>query len=182
MNPAELLTHWVEGKHRGQLVKKTADPYFTHLLAVANMAAPLMAFGFEIGICHDLLEDTGTTAEELTAALARFGYNAKDADYITFTVVELTDVYTSAAFPGLTKEERKEREAQRLYKTSPAAQTLKCCDLADNIKWVLQHDRKHARRYLAKKERLVTALTAGEPEMRRKMLDIIHFSLTTLKN
>jgi len=182
MKPAELLAHWVDDKHRGQLIKKTNDPYFTHLLAVAEMAAPLVLFGYQIGLCHDLLEDTRTTIDELKSALTSFGYAAEDAGYITFTVVELTDVYTSVAFPSLTKQERKEREAQRLYTVSPAAQTIKYCDLADNIKWVLQHNnREHAIQYLEKKEHLVTALTAGHPEMRRKVLDVIQNDLRVLK-
>jgi hypothetical protein len=138
------------------------------------MAAPLVLFGYEIGLCHDLLEDTTTTAEELRATLTGFGYDAEDAGYITLTVVELTDVYTPEAFPGLKKQERKEREAKRLVDVSSAAQTVKYCDLADNIKWVLQHhNREHAVHYLEKKEQLVMALNAGNPAMRRNVLHII---------
>ncbi|MBB3054871.1 hypothetical protein [Mucilaginibacter gotjawali] len=178
MTSAQLFTRWVEEKHRGQLVKKTTAPYFTHLAAVAGMAGPLMALGYETGLCHDLLEDTETTADELTNTLILFGYEPEQASFITSTVTELTDVYTSAAFPFLSKDERKEKEALRLSKTSPAAQTLKYCDLADNIKWVLRHDRKHALQYLQKKERLVKKLTAGDAAVRKNLLTLIRHSIS----
>jgi (p)ppGpp synthase/HD superfamily hydrolase len=177
MTPAEQLTRWVADKHQYQRIKKTGQPYFTHLVAVAEMAASVTFLGFEIGLCHDLLEDTGTTAGELLVALRRFNYDAKKAAYITLRVAELTDVFTSAAYPGLSKGARKEKEALRLYGVSAGAQTVKYCDLIDNIKWVLKHDQKHAAGYLQKKDILLAGMNKGDQGIRQKALDMIHNGL-----
>lgn len=109
MIAAEKLAHWVGGKHSGQLIKCTEKPYFNHLIAVAEMAKPVVALGYEIGLCHDLLEDTDVSEEELHSALISFGYTIIDANLITTCVKELTDVFTAAAFPDWSKAERKTR-------------------------------------------------------------------------
>ena len=75
MTPEENLVNWVAVQHHGQLIKRTIEPYFNHVLTVANMAKPAVALGFEIGLCHDLLEDTDTTEEELPGTLTSFGYS-----------------------------------------------------------------------------------------------------------
>lgn len=104
MNAIARLTNWVAGKHAGQRIRRTKAPYLNHLLAVANLAKSAASFGYEIGLCHDLLEDTDTTAEALKEALLSFGYNDQEASHITTCVEELTDVYTAVAFPHLRKK------------------------------------------------------------------------------
>jgi len=180
MTPAEQLAKWVAGKYQGQLIKKTSTQYYTHLIAVAEMADPVALWGYEIGLCHDLLEDTNTTAENLKAALLKFGYDLDEATYITARVVELTDVFTRAAYPGLAKASRKKMEAERLCNISAGAQTVKYCDLVDNIKWVLQYDKKHAVEYLKKKGLLALAMTAGDEGTRLKLLELINAELLVL--
>ncbi|MEO6631026.1 MAG: hypothetical protein ABIN13_04865, partial [Mucilaginibacter sp.] len=98
--PADLLTEWVAKKHNGQTKKYTGDPYFMHLEAVAAMAKQATLMGYEIGLCHDILEDTGVTRNELFEALLEFGYDDMEANYITVRVVELTDVFKSSTYPG----------------------------------------------------------------------------------
>jgi (p)ppGpp synthase/HD superfamily hydrolase len=155
------------------VIKKTSEPYFNHLAAVADMAAGVVDFGYEIGLCHDLLEDTATTATELLDTLVRFGYKEADAELITSCVVELTDVYTKPAYPGIGKTDRKRMEAARLPTISPAAQTVKYADLIYNIKWVLKYDKKHARKYLIKKRRLLLALCQGNYQLRQQALELV---------
>ncbi|AMP98131.1 Metal dependent phosphohydrolase [Pedobacter cryoconitis] len=169
----EKLADWVASKHAGQLIKRTGKPYFDHLLAVAEMAAPVVALGYETGLCHDLLEDTNTNEEELIAALISFGYTVSNANKIAFNVTELTDVFTKTAYPRLTKLERKAREAERLMKISPIAQTVKYCDLIYNIDWVLKFDQKHAQAYLIKKKLLLTAMVKGDEGLRQLALHAI---------
>jgi len=181
MKPAEQLANWVEEKHRGQLIRDTEEPYFMHLVTVAEMAGPATLFGYEIGLCHDLLEDTSTTQNELHEALVSFNYDKTDTDYITACVVELTDVYTSAAYPHLGKKARKEKEALRLSAISPAAQTVKYCDLIYNINWMLHHDRKHAAKYLKRKKHLVTCMSEGDEGLRQKALETINDGLVFIR-
>lgn len=180
MTPVERLTVWVQRKHEGQVIKGTEDLYFKHVTAVAEMAEPLVKWGYEIGLCHDLLEDTPTSESELLEALIGFGYTDADAGFIAACVTELTDVFTAGAYPRLSKKARKEKEATRLVTISPAAQTVKYCDLADNIRWVLQHDQKHALQYLRKKQLLLAGMLSGDKGMRQKVLDLIDNGLKAL--
>lgn len=173
MIAAAKLAYWVASKHAGQLIKHTGKPYFDHLLAVAEMAAPAVALGYETGLCHDLLEDTNTPEEELIAALISFGYTVTKANSIASYVTELTDVFTRTAYPGLSKLERKSKEAERLIKISAAAQTVKYCDLIYNIDWVLKFDQKHAEVYLIKKKLLLTAMVKGDEGLRQRALHAI---------
>jgi len=178
MTAVENLVNWVAVQHHGQIIKRTIEPYFNHLITVANLAKPAVALGFEIGLCHDLLEDTDTTAEELPVRLITFGYTETEANTIAFAVVELTDVFTRNAYPDLTKKERKEKEHARLLSISAAAQTVKYCDLIYNIKWMLTYDRKHAKKYLKKKLLLVSGLNGGDPALREQALELIHIGLS----
>lgn len=181
MTRVETLAAWVSRKHHGQIIRRTNEPYFNHLTAVAKMAGPAVALGYEIGLCHDLLEDTGTTSAELLDALLSFGYTDAEAQLITGCVVELTDVYTRAAYPDLSKSERKARESARLPHISAIAQTVKYGDLIYNVEWVVKYDRKHARKYLLKKQLLLTGLTQGNDTLRQQALDKIHSELLKVK-
>ena len=173
MTNAEQLTAWVASKHEGQTIKRTEEPYFSHVAAVAALAKPAVTFGYEIGLCHDLLEDTKTTKAELWATLLKFGYDTREANLITAAVVELTDIYTSDNYPDWSKKERKDKESTRLMSVSPAAQTVKYGDLIYNIDWMLKYDQKHAKKYLLKKKLLLEGMDKGDEELREKALGVI---------
>jgi (p)ppGpp synthase/HD superfamily hydrolase len=173
----KLLT-WVKQQHKGQLIKRTTEPYINHLTAVAQMAA-VTPLGYEIGLCHDLIEKTETTAQQLQAALEGFGYAGEDAAFITTGAIHLTNVFTKKAYPELTKTIRKEKEAVRLATISPTAQTVKYADLIYNIGWLLQHGRKKPKKYLQKKRLLVAEMTGGDEGLRQHLLYIIDKELVT---
>lgn len=65
------LFAFVTLKHFGQKRKYTNEPYVNRLRAVAEMADGKCKFGYEIGLCHDLLEDTDCTGAELSETLLR---------------------------------------------------------------------------------------------------------------
>jgi len=173
MTPVEQLAIWVAQKHSGQLIKKTNEPYFNHLISVAEMAGKFTTWGYEIGLCHDLLEDTPTTKDDFFNALISFNYDTDRAHYITDCVLELTDVFTSKAYPDTNKHSRKLQETLRLCQISAAAQTVKYADLAYNIKWVLTHDPKHAKDYLERKRKLLLGMNKGNRELQREVLALI---------
>lgn len=177
MIAAEKLADWVGVKHGGQLIRRTEKPYFDHLIAVAEMAKLAVAFGYEIGLCHDLLEDTDVSEEELRRVLISIGYTIIDADLITNCVKELTDVFTATAYPDWGKPERKAREAERLVNISATAQTVKYCDLIDNIDWVLKFDQKHAKKYLKKKKLLISMMDKGDEGLRQRLMNVINKGL-----
>ena len=173
MKPRTQLKQWVSLQHQGQLIRGTNKPYVEHLFAVAEMARSVVTLGYEIGLCHDLLEDTDVTQSELLAALLGFGYGHEEAYAITSCVVELTDVYTSGDYPELSKSARKLLENKRLLTISPAAQTVKYADLIYNTIWMLKYDPKHAAQYMAKKRVLLADLNRGNAKLRRQLSNLI---------
>lgn len=177
MTRSEKLASWVADKHKNQLIKCTVLPYFDHLNKVALLAKGATEWGYETGLCHDLLEDTNTTSADLNAALLNFGYPEAIADLITFNVIELTDVFTKTAYPNLSKKERKKMESKRLQTLSPAAQTVKYADLIDNIAWMMKYDLRHAAKYLKKKATLLLSLNRGNEELRQQAMGIIRQEL-----
>ncbi|WP_316828949.1 hypothetical protein [Pedobacter miscanthi] len=177
MTHSEKLADWVAEKHSRQFIKGTGLPYFEHLNKVALLAKDATKWGYEIGLCHDLLEDTNTTGAELKAALLSFAYPPAAADFITVSVIELTDVFTKSAYPGLNKKERKKLESKRLQTLSAAAQTVKYADLIDNVAWMMQYDLKHASAYLKKKLKLLQSLNRGNKHLRQQAITIIQQDL-----
>ncbi len=167
------LLHWVKQKHKGQKIRESGKPYFSHLLTVAKMAASATAMGFEIGLCHDLLEDTKTNVTEFKLALSTCGYTSEECTHIATCVIELTDVFSKEDYPDLSKSIRKTKEAERLATISAAAQTVKYCDLIYNIGWMLEYDKKHLKKYLNKKRLLLQVLDKGDKKLRQKALELI---------
>ncbi|MXV17733.1 hypothetical protein [Hufsiella ginkgonis] len=182
MEPAEKLLAWVKERHAGQKIKLTNEPYINHLLNVAVMAAPAAHLGYEIGLCHDLFEETPVAGDDLLMALESFGYAKKEATAIVSAVKELTDMFTADAYPDMTKHERKENEADRLLNARPEVQTVKYCDLLDNIQWMMRYDRKHAKKYLERKKSLLGSLTKGDPATWRKAMVVIEHHLTQMNS
>ena len=64
----------------------------------------------------------------------------EDASRTTSLVVELTDVYTKAAYPRWNRRKRKRKESERIQKTSSDSQTIKYADIIDNCKEIVEHD------------------------------------------
>lgn len=114
-------------KHAQQKRKgENAEPYFNHLLEVAELIAvssrdldvELMMAAF----LHDTVEDTGITLQELEQ---RFG---KD---VAALVAEVTDD------KSLPKETRKQLQVQHTPEKSPRAQTLKLADKISNLRAII---------------------------------------------
>lgn len=181
MNRTDKLLNWIKQQHEGQLIRHTTEPYINHLMEVAELGT-VIPLGYEIGLCHDLFEETETTKIDLYSALTVFGYTKQEADFILNCTVELTDVFTKKNYPDLKKKARKAREVARLTTISSAAQTVKYGDLIYNITWVLKHDLQHAGKYMRKKQQLLTSLKNGEQDLYRSALRIIDDAFRFLKN
>ena len=176
----DLLVQWIMLEYRGQQIRETDEPYFSHILAVAEMSVDGGVVCYEIGLCHDLLEDTAVTSEILNDALRNCGYKKADRKHIVDCVVELTDKFTKKLYPNLRKSERKEKEANRLLKIQPDAQTVKYADLIYNTNWVLEHDKKGARKYLIKKLSLLKNLDQGDHALRKKAIKLLNNALNSI--
>lgn len=136
----DKLLEFAKKQHGGQLRKYSHQPYWHHLVSVAQLTQKHIKDGVEIALCHDLLEDTDCTAEALLDELRAIGYPETEARTITNGVIELTDVYVKENYPQLNRRERKKREARRLGGVSPLAQSVKYADLTDNISSIMYED------------------------------------------
>lgn len=119
--------------HTGQVRKYTGDPYIVHPRAVAAKVAERGGTVDMIAaaLLHDVLEDTPIDYDTLKEG---FGQE------VAYLVWELTDEYTTEAFPQLNRAVRKAMEATRLSKVSDAAKEIKLCDLMDNTSTIVEHD------------------------------------------
>lgn len=181
VKPRHHLYCFVTLKHHQQKRKYTNEPYFNHVKAVAEMADGLCKFGYEIGLCHDLLEDTDCDGIELQQALKRFGYDYPDNEFIFKTVMELTDMYIPENFPQLNRSKRKSLEAERLGKTSYEAQTVKYCDLMHNTASIVKHDKGFAKIYLAEKATILKHMNAGNEITYKKCKRVLKSALKKLQ-
>ncbi len=170
--PREHLYSFVNLKHFEQKRKYTGEPYFQHVKAVAEMADGIANFGYEIGLCHDLLEDTDCKRHELYDALMRFGYGIGNSCFICDGVDDLTDVYTHEDYPNYNRAKRKQFEAERLWTISPDNQTVKYCDFIDNTKSIVQHDPGFAKVYLAEKAYILKGMNKGDKHLYKQACDL----------
>lgn len=114
-------------KHAQQKRKgENGEPYFNHLLEVAELiAASSRQLDVELmmaAFLHDTVEDTGVTLEELEKNFGR---------EVAALVAEVTDD------KSLPKETRKQLQVQTAHKKSVRAQTLKLADKISNLRAIV---------------------------------------------
>jgi (p)ppGpp synthase/HD superfamily hydrolase len=136
----------------GQTRKYTGEPYIKHpeavvaLLREHGIAEPTTLAAAWL---HDVVEDTPITIEEI---MQLFGPT------ITSIVMDLTD-------PSDLKGNRRTRKAaicERWKGASAAAQTVKCADMIDNTKSIVERDPNFAVTYMREKEALLPILTRAD--------------------
>jgi guanosine-3',5'-bis(diphosphate) 3'-pyrophosphohydrolase len=126
-NPIGLILKAAEfaaDRHRNQRRKDAdASPYINHPISLANVLANEGAVTDPVVLCaallHDTIEDTNTTAEELTAA---FGQS------ITDVVLEVTDD------KNLDKAVRKQLQIEHARHASKQAKLVKLADKICNLR------------------------------------------------
>jgi guanosine-3',5'-bis(diphosphate) 3'-pyrophosphohydrolase len=178
------LFDFVKESHGDQKRKYTGAPYWIHLLSVAEIVYPYSS-GFmevEIALCHDLIEDTKATYDDLEKELVRERYNLIETRHILKGVEDLTDVYTHEAYPNLNRQKRKALEAVRLLDTSPYSQTVKYADILDNSASIAEHDPGFARIYISEIAAKITEMDKGNPELYKRCLFSIEQIKGELKN
>lgn len=151
----ERAVEFATAKHGCQARKFTGEPYMGHPLAVAEIVKAIGGSEEMIAaaVLHDTIEDTDATEAEVRA---EFG------ERIAKLVVELTNVYRSGT--GGSRAYRKAKEAERLAKVSPEAQTIKVADLIHNGATVAERaPAEFAKVYLNEKAALLKVLTKADP-------------------
>ena len=127
MNRIICAISFAAEKHRSQRRKDIeASPYINHPIALANVLANeggvTDVVVLSAAVLHDTIEDTNTTAEELTAI-----FGAK----ITATVLDVTDD------KSLDKHDRKQRQIEHAPHISKEAKLVKLADKICNLRDIL---------------------------------------------
>ena len=155
-------------KHKSQRRKDAdASPYINHPLALANVLATEGGIDNPDVICaallHDTIEDTNTTADELTT---HFGPK------VASIVLEVTDD------KSLDKAVRKEEQVRHAPLISPEAKLVKLADKICNLRDILASppadwgaDRKRA--YFDWAARVVNGLRGAHPALERTFDDLL---------
>ncbi len=157
----EMLFEFVKLKHGEQKRKYTNEPYYNHLISVAQIVSQHEENCIEVALCHDLFEDTACRFEELYKKLVFIGYFGGEAYDICTNVKELTDKFTKEEFPYLNRATRKENECKRLATISYRAQTVKYADLIDNTRSIAEYDKEFSKTYLKEKEQILKVMIKG---------------------
>lgn len=156
---------FVKAEHGDQTRKYTGEPYWYHLVAVAEISSKYQTGLIEIAFGHDLLEDTPCTESHLETALLSIGYDFQKTDEIVKSIIDLTDVYTHQSFPELNRDRRKDLEAERLGNIHPISQTVKYADLIHNTQSIVKYDKGFAKKYLNEKRKILKVMRAGNPHL-----------------
>lgn len=157
----QMLFEFVKFKHAGQKRKYTNEPYYNHLLNVAEIVSIHEIDCIEIALCHDLFEDTNCYYNELYIKMISIGYDEIYSNRVCFYVQELTDKFTKESFPYLNRKERKINECKRLSKISYKAKSVKYADLIDNTSSIVEYDIDFAKVYLKEKQDILKVMNNG---------------------
>jgi (p)ppGpp synthase/HD superfamily hydrolase len=156
LNPKqEIFLEFVKEKHGEQKRKYTGEPYWYHVVTVADITSKFQDGLIEIAFGHDLLEDTECSESELEAKLLSIGYDLLSSDYIIQGIIDLTDVYTPEDYPELNRLQRKNLEAERLANIHPDSQTVKYADIIHNVQSIVEYDKGFAKKYLIEKKMIL---------------------------
>jgi len=177
----QKLLDFVKLQHGSQLRKYTNEPYWHHLVSVAEIVSEYEPNGIEIALCHDLLEDTECTKEMLFDSLCSAGYDKDFSKNIVFAVIDLTDVFTHECYPRLNRKERKLLELKKLRTISTISQSVKYADLIDNSSSIVEHDKGFAKVYLQEKQEILSVMRAGNPGLLKRCEQVLEESLMKLK-
>jgi (p)ppGpp synthase/HD superfamily hydrolase len=128
--------------HHNQVRRYTGERYVVHPERVAAAVARETADPEVLAAAwlHDVIEDAGAAAEELTA---QFG------ERVAALVVELTNVFTAETYPTHNRGRRKALERTRWAAASREACLIKQADALDNLATIELHDPAFAEVYRA---------------------------------
>src|SRR5688572_22609332 len=170
----ESVKNFAEIAHGNQRRKYEDAKYIVHPLRVMETCRTVTD---EISILsaallHDVLEDTPVSAEEMLAFL-RTVMEEHKANQTLQLVIELTDVYTKAAFPTYNRRKRKNLELERIAKTSAESQTIKYADIIDNTPGISKNDPDFAVRFLKEYKQLLKKTDKGHPLLYQRAVHLV---------
>jgi len=180
-NILEDIKQFAERAHGNQLRKYSPERYIVHPVRVMDTCRqydprlPVLA----AALLHDVLEDTDINEYGLKLFLDKVMEPAQ-ANRTLELVKELTDVFTKEDFPLWNRKKRKTNELERIWGTSPAAQTIKYADILDNTKEIAIEDPDFAPRFLSECLAILKTAQMGHPDLHRRALEVIYAGLETV--
>ncbi|WP_345256822.1 HD domain-containing protein [Flaviaesturariibacter amylovorans] len=177
----ERIREFADRAHGGQLRRYTPERYIVHPVRVMERCAEQGATRAQqaAALLHDVLEDTRVDEEELLRFL-RSVMEAGEAQHTLALVVELTDVYTTAAYPKWKRRRRKEAETERMATISAEAQTAKYADILDNAREIVRHDPNFAPKFLKECRQALRVMKEGDAGLRAEALQVVQGGLDAL--
>jgi len=170
----ELVKKYADEAHGDQTRKYTPDRYIVHPVRVMKIcqeydaSLPVLA----AALLHDVLEDTPVQPNEMREFLTSI-MEVDEANRTLKLVRELTDVYIKKDYPRLNRDQRKQKELDRIKKISPQAQTIKYADIMDNCQEIVAHDSSFAPKFLKECYAILKAANRGNSELHHLALDTV---------
>ncbi|MDZ7816284.1 MAG: HD domain-containing protein [Planctomycetota bacterium] len=160
--------------HEGQKRQFSDDPYFFHVIRVAALVGAHPDMGEDevcAAVLHDTLEDSDLPPKDIAE---QFG------DKVLALVDQLTNRFTSSAYPNESREWRKNRERARLASCSRTARIMKMLDRMDNVSetlFRLQNDttvtQKFCERYLDETESMLEAIGDADRRIAGQLHELV---------
>lgn len=172
------IKDFADQAHGNQMRKYTDERYIVHPIQVMEICSEYTNDITVLGaaLLHDVLEDTPTTEQQILTFLLPLLPEAQARRTLQLTV-ELTDVYTKAAYPQLNRRARKEKEHERSAQTSPDAQTIKYADIISNSIDISKHDPHFGPKFLWEMRKLLTKMDKGNAALYKKAVETVNTCL-----
>jgi (p)ppGpp synthase/HD superfamily hydrolase len=178
----EKIKDFADRAHGEQTRRYSADRYIVHpvrVMKICRQHTQDLAI-LSAAILHDVLEDTDVRKDEMADFLREVMEHSQAERTLKF-VIELTDIYVKANYPKWNRRKRKNKEADRLEKVSPEAQTIKYADIIDNSGEIATHDPDFALKYLDEASWLLHKMTKGNKQLRERALETVKAEKEMLK-
>jgi guanosine-3',5'-bis(diphosphate) 3'-pyrophosphohydrolase len=178
----EKIKAFATKAHGEQKRKFTGEQYINHPVRVMEIC---MAYTHDrpslaAALLHDVLEDTEVKENEMEAFLKDV-MPKEEAKKTLELVIWLTDVYVKEDYPSLNRRKRKNKEADRLSKSHPDAQTVKYADSIDNAIDITKNDTDFAGKFLDEVGYLLTRMDKGNKELYERAVQTIEDCKRELK-
>ena len=174
---------FADNAHGHQMRKYTPDRYIVHPERVMNLTSQATKDPAVLAaaLLHDVLEDTPAKEDDIKQFLQTL-FSESDAERSVQFVKELTDVYTKNKYPHWNRRKRRSKEADRLGKASPEAQTIKYADIIDNCPEIAREDPDFGERYISECRELIKKMQDGDPGLRQLAIDAVNTAHEHLKS
>lgn len=168
------LLRLAQEAHHGQK-RKDGEDYFDHCIEVAAIASFFCSaepFIAEIGICHDLFEDTSISYRYLLDMMIVYGYSREQAVIVCDAVKCLSCPESSH-----TRAVKKARYARQVAEGSSAVQNAKIADIVSNFLSTGVHTPEFLARYVEEKRYQISLLREVNPALKELATLLVESSL-----